>query len=571
MIDLIIFSLVTYLKYLFIYIYLYFAGRSLILILLKLFLNNSKLPKMILETKTNIFYPILGTLFVGNLLILCNFFIPLKNNLTMFLLFLLLLPNLFEINLKINLKKKISIDNFFYFVLIPGVLLISSSDINFHYDAAYYHLNNQNWLRESNLIIGFVNIFWPFGMSSIYEYLSSILWLEGSFIFLHYLSLIFIQFFYSFIYYQIFSLKINFLRNGSILLLIFSIFDNFGFQGGRNGFIYIQEVGKQDIPVAILLAVISFLIVYQFKKDKLEILDIICISLISLFIIQLKVSGVYIFYLYLLLIIFILKKNILNIKKLIIYHTPLFLFSFIWLLKNYLTTGCLIFPLSLTCKNNFDWYIKGSTERVEEYTTSTSFAYMEYFLNPNLNFTDWIQEFFFSETYSVFTDYYRSVYLNFLISAIVIILLKIILFKNFNIKDSFIFIPVSYLFISGTYLIFFGPIPRYTIGFLCVFILFLGFTSNEFRFPINKLFLYILFVISIGLLPRLNSYVNFIETKNIALSDPREGMNLNNNISNIEWIKPESGDRCWVNLNCTMEEGNITIYKEGLFNVAFKE
>ena len=156
MIDLIIFSLVTYLNYLFIYIYLYFAGRSLILILLKLFLNNSKLPKMILETKTNIFYPILGTLFVGNLLILCNFFIPLKNNLTMFLLFLLLLPNIFEINLKINLKKKISIDNFFYFVLIPGVLLISSSDINFHYDAAYYHLNNQNWLRESNLIIGFV-------------------------------------------------------------------------------------------------------------------------------------------------------------------------------------------------------------------------------------------------------------------------------------------------------------------------------------------------------------------------------------------------------------------------------
>ncbi len=571
MIDLIVFSITIYLKYLLFYIYIYFAGRSLVIILGKLFLKNFRPPNYLLETKTNIFYPILGALFLGNLLIFFNFFIPLKSNGIIVLLLLLLAPNIFEINLKINIKNKISMDNFIYFVFIPGVLLISSSDINFHYDAAYYHLNNQNWLRESNLIIGFVNIFWPFGMSSIYEYLSSILWLEGSFIFLHFLSLIFIHFFYSFIYFQVFSSKINFLRNGSILLLFFSILDNFGYQGGRNGFIYIQEVGKQDIPVAILLSIMSLLIIYQLKKANLEVLDFICISLISLFIIQLKVSGVYILYLYFILIIYALRKNIFNYKKILILHIPVSLLSFIWILKNYLTTGCLVFPLSLTCKNNFDWYVKGSTERVEEYTTSTSFAYMEYFLDSNSNFTDWIQEFFYSETYSVFADYYRSVYLNFIISAIIIILLKIILFKNFNIKDNFILLAASYLFISATYLIFFGPIPRYTIGFLCTFILFLGFTTNEFRFPINKVFLYILFAISIGLLPRLNSYVNFIETKNIALSDPRDGMNLNNSISSIEWIRPESGDRCWINLNCTMEEGKITIYKDGLFNVALKE
>ena len=571
MIDLIVFSLTIYLKYLLFYLYLYFAGRSLIIILGKLFLKNFRPPNYLLETKTNIFYPILGALFLGNLLIFSNFFIPLKSNGIIVLLLLLLVPNLFEINLKINIKNKISIDNFIYFVFIPAVLLISSSDINFHYDAAYYHLNNQNWLRESNLIIGFVNIFWPFGMSSIYEYLSSILWLEGSFIFIHFLSLIFIHFLYSFIYFQVFFSKINFLRNGSILLLFFSILDNFGFQGGRNGFIYIQEVGKQDIPVAILLSIMSLLIIYQLKKANLEVLDFICISLISLFIIQLKVSGVYILYLYFILIIYALRKNIFNYKKILILHIPVSLLSFIWILKNYLTTGCLVFPLSLTCKNNFDWYVKGSTERVEEYTTSTSFAYMEYFLDSNSNFTDWIQEFFYSETYSVFADYYRSVYLNFTISAIIIILLKIILFKNFNIKDNFILLAASYLFISATYLIFFGPIPRYTIGFLCTFILFLGFTTNEFRFPINKVFLYILFAISIGLLPRLNSYVNFIESKNIALSDPRDGMNLNNSISSIEWIRPESGDRCWINLNCTMEEGKITIYKDGLFNVALKE
>ena len=571
MIDLVVFSLTIYLKYLLFYIYLYFAGRSLVIILGKLFLKNFRPPNYLLETKTNIFYPILGALFLGNLLIFFNFFIPLKSNGIIVLLLLLLAPNIFEINLKINIKNKISMDNFIYFVFIPGVLLISSSDINFHYDAAYYHLNNQNWLRESNLIIGFVNIFWPFGMSSIYEYLSSILWLEGAFIFLHFLSLIFIHFFYSFIYFQVFISKINFLRHGSILLLFFSILDNFGFQGGRNGFIYIQEVGKQDIPVAILLAVLSFLIVYQFKKDKLEILDLVSISLISLFIIQLKVSGVYIFYLYLLLSIFILRKNIFKIKKLIIYQTPLFLFSFIWLLKNYLTTGCLIFPLSLTCKNNFDWYIPGSTERVEEYTTSTSFAYMEYFLDTNLNFFTWFRDFFYSEAFAVFSDYYRSVYLNFLISLLIILLIKIFLFKNSNLRDNFIFIPISYLIISMTYLIFFGPIPRYTIGILCTFVLFLGFTSSELRFPISKYFLYIIFLFSIGLLPRINSYINFIENKNVALSDPRVGIQTDNDISKILWVKPESGDRCWVDLNCTMEEGEIVVDSSNFFSKAYKK
>ena len=80
--------------------------------------------------------------------------------------------------------------------VIPSILIISSSTTNFHYDAGYYHLNHQNWLRESNLIIGMVNIFWPFGMSSINEYISAFFWFDSSFILLHFLTLFFIHFFF---------------------------------------------------------------------------------------------------------------------------------------------------------------------------------------------------------------------------------------------------------------------------------------------------------------------------------------------------------------------------------------
>ena len=184
-------------------------------------MKNKNIPKLILQTAPGIVYPIIGLIFVGNILIFLNYFIPLKSPVVWIVLFLLISPNLLKLNnLDIKLKNFLTWDNFFYYIFIPGVLLISSSDINFHYDAAYYHLNHQNWLRETNLVIGMVNIFWPFGMSSIYEYISSIFWLSDSLIYLHFISLIFIHFFFSFTYFHIFSSRNNRLRNSAIFVTI---------------------------------------------------------------------------------------------------------------------------------------------------------------------------------------------------------------------------------------------------------------------------------------------------------------------------------------------------------------
>ena len=163
---------------------------------------------------------------------------------------------------------------------------------------------------------------------------------------------------------------------------------------------------------------------YQFKKKTIFPIDLISLSLISLFIVQIKVSGVYIFYLYSILLIYIIYKKKIEIKSLLIYQLPALLFGIIWIIKNYLMTGCFVFPVSFTCLNNFDWYVVGSTEKIENYTSATSFAYLDYFKNPDLSFVDWFNNFFNSENYSVFSEYYKSVYLNFLISFLLIILIK---------------------------------------------------------------------------------------------------------------------------------------------------
>ena len=571
-VDLFIFSLDLYIRYILLFIYFLLIGRSFFNLLNKLMFKQTSTNNLIFDTKATIIYPIIGLIFFGNLLIIANFFVELENNFLYVFLILLLIPNFIGNNKVIfKISNVLTFENIFLYIFIPGILLISSSDINFHYDAAYYHLNHQNWLRSSNLIIGSVNIFWPFGMSSIYEYISSMLWSNNSLIYLHFLNLVFLQFLFSFIFYHLFNSTNKNFKFTSIFLVLFSIFDNFGIAGGRNGFVYIQEIGKQDTTVAILFCITSILILDKIQKRHASKIDIVLISLLVFFIFEIKVSGVIIFILYFILIFTLIRNNKYSFRNLIYLQSPTIFFGLIWSLKSIMTTGCLIFPLSFTCYESFWWYEIGSTERVEAYTTATSFSFMEYFLNDNLNFLDWVNYFLFSETNSTFSNYYLSVYSNFLISFVILLFIKYFLFNKKVLDKRFKLILLAYTTLSIVYLIFYGPIPRYSMGILITVICSIGFFVDSEKVKISKYVFYSLFIMSIGLLPRAASYENFIENKEIALFDPRiESQYIEVQI-NENWIKPASGDRCWINLKCTMENKIVNIVQSNYFKFAYKE
>ena len=571
-VDLFIFSLDLYIRYILLFIYFLLIGRSFFNLLDKLMFKQTSTNNLIFDTKATIIYPIIGLIFFGNLLIIANFFVELENNFLYVFLILLLIPNFIGNNKVIfKISNVLTFENIFLYIFIPGILLISSSDINFHYDAAYYHLNHQNWLRSSNLIIGSVNIFWPFGMSSIYEYISSMLWSNNSLIYLHFLNLVFLQFLFSFIFYHLFNSTNKNFKFTSIFLVLFSIFDNFGIAGGRNGFVYIQEIGKQDTTVAILFCITSILILDKIQKRHASKIDIVVISLLVFFIFEIKVSGVIIFILYFILIFTLIRNNKYSFRNLIYLQSPTIFFGLIWSLKSIMTTGCLIFPLSFTCYESFWWYEIGSTERVEAYTTATSFSFMEYFLNDNLNFLDWVNYFLFSDTNSTFSNYYLSVYSNFLISFVILLFIKYFLFNKKVLDKRFKLILLAYTTLSIVYLIFYGPIPRYSMGILITIICSIGFFVDSEKVKISKYVFYSLFIMSIGLLPRAASYENFIENKEIALFDPRiESQYIEVQI-NENWIKPASGDRCWINLKCTMENKIVNIVQSNYFKFAYKE
>jgi hypothetical protein len=552
-----------FVKYSFLYLYLYYVGRSFIHLINKVFVRET-LPSRILFIKTQYFYPIIGICLVGNLLVIINFIFPLKSPLVTILLLLLIVPNFFNINLD-NLNF-INLQNFICFVVIPGLLLISSFDTGFHYDAGYYHLNHQNWLRESNLILGMVNIFWPFGMSSIFEYISSIMWFDNSFIYLHFITIIFIHFFYNFILDNLINRKNLILANASFFLLVFSILDNVGIQGGRNGFIFIQGVGKQDIEVGVLFLFISLVSLLYIYGEKANVLDLVCLSLLTLFTFQIKVSGVFVLAVYAILLIFVLNRKQQTFKNILIIHTPVLILSFFWFVKSYLTTGCLIFPLSVTCINSFDWYVLGSTEIFENITKISSLAFHEYFHDPLLTYQDWIIDFLNYE-------FYRSVFINFTSSLLFILLLKFILFKSA--RPNWLFISISIIFIvfNFVYLLFYGPIPRYSIGIMLTTVACLAFFTGELKVQISKTVLYILIICSAALLVRFSTYMGIISNPEYEIFDPREVAVYVRTAEN--WVIPDNGDQCWINLECSMAQvynpkTDVFLDETGFFKTARK-
>jgi hypothetical protein len=92
------------------------------------------------------------------------------------------------------------------------------------------------------------------------------------------------------------------MKNLIKFILIFSILDNFGLDGGRNGFIYFQGLPKQDMSVAIIFFFVSRFIFVSIIKKNITIMDLSISSFLILFLVQIKLNAVPIFLLYLILL-----------------------------------------------------------------------------------------------------------------------------------------------------------------------------------------------------------------------------------------------------------------------------
>ena len=524
----------TVIGFLLFYAALSFYGRG--------FSNIFKLSEnRIFGIHPSIFYPIIGLFFLGNISVLLNFFIQIDNNVVIFLLLSLFLLNIKKSNQSIKLKNKLS-----HFIFIPSIVGISSLGVGISGDAGLYHLNHQEWLRSYKITFGLVNSHFRFGFSSISEWISANFWINGNLIFLHFLNIIFIVFFFQIIFEYIFSRERPRYKNIFIALLIIGFLDNFGVNGGKNGFIEVEAIGKSDTPFAILFF-LTTLSLYDYSVTKtINKNEIFILSLMSLFAFQFRIFG-FIALVYYLFVAFN-KKDIVKVLKISSIHI---IFLIAWLIKNFITTACVIYPVSFTCIDVSWSATKGA---------SANFA-MSDLINVHSPLRSLDLQTWFSEW--VLKDINKTVLYNFLFSLIILILYFSLLHKNtetskfrFNSFGIFILMSLILWIISA-------PGIRLGIGVILLLYIYIPnlLSSKKPRFKIqnNKYILSFLFFGTLILVPQTNNYQllfnsafsnEFREIKSVEVE-------YETNLNSFGVVPSNNSDKCWINIDCIRNQDEI--------------
>jgi len=442
------------------------------------------------------------------------------------------------------IKAPQSIDYLFLIknIFIPGILSISIYGSRLHYDAGAYHLNNQLWIRENNIVIGLSNVIQNYGFSSISEYLSSLLWFSDNFVFIFFFNLVFFTIYFNFLFENLFEKTSIFLRNSSIVLVFYSFLDNFGFNGGGNGTLYFQTISKPDMPMAVIFIITTLLIFNSIKSYEFETRNLYFYFYLIFFAIQIKLFAVYLVFPLLIYIYFFKRHKNLYIKKIIFDNKLLTIFILSWLIKNILVSGCLFYPVEVTCFPTLSWYEAGDAEEFRQ--------------NISIIFTQSYFEKWFKNEINL------QVYINFLGSLISISILNLVVFKKNKNIGKFDLLFLLFLILIAAGWIFTSPKPRWGVS---IFSLFIAYTSIFFyNIRINKkLFFVILsvcFSLSLILTPRFYSYQYFLNNLNMTY------INYSVKAPKIEYVKnsygwgvhPEGNDiRCWVKLNCMFIDKNV--------------
>ena len=476
--------------------FFYLLGRASVLCLEILF---QKSYNYIFDLKIESFYIFFGIYISSQFLFVMNFFYGLNKINLGFCFFIILFINFFKI-------KKIK--DYKYLLLnfsSASILFISFYDISLSKDSFLYHLSTQSWIYSEKIVFGISNLNPYLGYVSVSEYLMTLLNIfniKGSHIF----NLLFIFFFFSLLISFVFS-NINFYKNLAFSISIFGILDNFGFGGGRNGFIALQEINKFDYTVSILLILFLIFFLYiNFNKKTLSSSESLFLIVLLTFISQLRFFAILLFPL---LIYQIIKFK--GYRKNQIF--PLLLL-FVWLIKSFINTSCFIFPVYLTCFDS-SWFFKDQAKYI-------SYAVLDSYRDPNIsginsiNNTEWISKSFFQfNLYPI---------INFFITLLLFFGLKKYLLKNVDSKN---FKRNNLINISSCIallLFWFYYLPQYRFSsffFIGIFLI----INLDYFLTMNKgnigLFIILIFI-SLALINNLNDYKNFFMNPFSVLSDNQQ-------------------------------------------------
>ena len=408
---------------------------------------------------------IYGFIIVGFISLYLNFFFPINKIIgTVFFIFSLI----FFIFYFIKLEKKNEFIFLVFFVSITSFLLITLSNIN-RPDAGLYHLPYISILQENKVILGLTNLHYRFGHTSIFQYISAIYnnyFLKNEFINFPLASLISFYILYLFKNFnESLRKKIEIETVSIFLIIIFSLYSFNRYSNYGN-----------DAPASIYFFILILITLKIENIKKMDIENFFNILIISIFLFTIKPSMVIVFALPLFL--FLLNNNKIRILK---HKNSLICVLLIisWVVKNFLISGCAIFPIKETCINKINYYDAATTNIASTEAEAWSKAY------PNsinkLSFNEYISNYNWVNTW--FKSHFKKIMEKltpFLLFLILFFLIKITrkpYFDNFNYKFFFKDKNILLIIFFTLYCCFFWflkfPVYRFGMAFISSFVIFL--------------------------------------------------------------------------------------------------
>ena len=524
--------------YLVLQILTFYAGKGLYITSLLATGNKERVSFSLFGVSQSTFYPILFIIFIGNISFLINFFFPLN-------LLLLVVPLIFFGVLGVFLDRTINIKpNEF---LIYCISFITFFGIQPGEDFFLYHSNVISLLKNEKIIFGLAIFNKRYGYSSIYEYFSNYFLIDGNILLLHIPFLLFVNFFFIFIY-RTLKHKSNQIKYLGVVLAIIGILDNFGFSGGKNSFIDIDNIGKFDSVFSIVFIVSFTLLITQYEK-KLSTQEIFLISILILFGIQLKHTGVL-----LLFAMFIVSPKLV---KHFMKNKIIILLGIFWILKNLLLSSCAMFPVQITCIDNFFWSVENYAKE-EEMLIKDALNAFSVNLGLKNSFLQW----------KVGNLSNFHIFLNTSITFLIVILLEFFLLKpkiksQLHLFKGFLIFSVflAYIFLSI-------PESRFALGILTSLTI-LNFYFFKFKdIKVKKGVVSLIFIISLMLYPRASSYELMLSGQfNNRIDYPE--IEYKPRQSSYGFTSSNGAEACWDNYFCTTPDSlNVKLdnyYKYKMF------
>ena len=238
------------------------------------------------------------------------------------------------------------------------------------------------------------------------------------------------------------------------------------------------------------------------------------------------------------------KSKEINKKSILV---PSFL-AFIWILKSILSTGCLIFPLTISCFDNLSWVDKQYISVVEDISIGYSISY-----SLGESFIGWFTNY-------ISLDLNRSIILNFVISYL---LISFVFFsKKIKDKNKNIYLNIGFiLFLNLLFYIKFGPDPRYIMTLQILLVALIGLKKTP-RIEIPRMLMIMLFTIALLSFVRLDSYreFNFFSHPSYEIPQP-ELVKLDQRYA------PKEGDQCWATVNCSANHEKYFVSQTNYFKI----